>query len=351
MNKSVDEYIRLHQAEDATERNKEYKTLVNSYYDLATLFYEWGWGKSFHFASRYAYETFDESIRRHEHYLASKLGVSGEAAKMKLLDVGCGIGGPMRNICRFTGADVTGITLNQYQVQRGNELCQIEFGKGGKVAGDALPCRSVQGDFMEMPFKDDTFDGAYAIEATCHAPDRVGVYSEILRVLKPGSIFACYEWCMTDSYEPKNVEHNRIKKQIEEGGGLPDICPTSVCLEAMRKAGFEILDERDLADDDTTIGTIMGVSKGKPWYLPLTSSWNPLTQRFQFNWFGMFLTKYMLKVLEFMFLAPGGTSKTQMMLQRAAIGLADGGKAKIFTPMYLMVGRVPMVKKADAGEQ
>ena len=31
-------------------------------------------------------------------------------------------------------------------------------------------CKPVQGDFLKMPFPDNTFDGAYAIEATCHAP-------------------------------------------------------------------------------------------------------------------------------------------------------------------------------------
>jgi len=61
----------------------------------------------------------------------------------------------------------------------------------------------------------------------------VGVYSEIYRVLKPGSVFACYEWCMTDEYDSNNEEHRRIKKQIEEGDGLPDICHTSVCLNAL----------------------------------------------------------------------------------------------------------------------
>lgn len=30
-------------------------------------------------------------------------------------------------------------------------------------------CKPVQGDFLKMPFKDNTFDAAYAIEATCHA--------------------------------------------------------------------------------------------------------------------------------------------------------------------------------------
>lgn len=41
--------------------------------DLATLFYEWGWGQSFHFANRHRDETFAQSIKRHEYYLASRL--------------------------------------------------------------------------------------------------------------------------------------------------------------------------------------------------------------------------------------------------------------------------------------
>ena len=85
----IDEYNRLHSS-DVAERNSEYKSLVNSYYDLATLFYEWGWGQSFHFANRYPNETFAESIRRHEYYLASKLGLSKDSSTLKVLDVGCG---------------------------------------------------------------------------------------------------------------------------------------------------------------------------------------------------------------------------------------------------------------------
>jgi sterol 24-C-methyltransferase len=46
-----------------------------------------------------------------------------------------------------------------------------------------------KGDFMRPPFADGTFDAAYAIEATCHAPDRTGCFSEIHRMLKPGGVF------------------------------------------------------------------------------------------------------------------------------------------------------------------
>lgn len=51
--------------------------------DLATLFYEWGWGQCFHFAHRYADETFVQSIKRHEYFLASRL-VSASSALYQL---------------------------------------------------------------------------------------------------------------------------------------------------------------------------------------------------------------------------------------------------------------------------
>lgn len=385
---SVTEYERLHSQISADERNANYASLVNSYYDLATLFYEWGWGASFHFSYRHPYENFDEATRRHEFYLASKLnlsecldklrgrskstgveaskireGCTSSMANVKVVDVGCGIGGPMRNICRFTGADVTGLTLNQYQVDRGNELCRADAhfrGSQSQADGEevaAVRCRAVQGDFMSQPFDASTFDAAYAIEATCHAPDRIKCYSEIRRVLKPGAIFACYEWCLTDRYDASNAEHVRVKKQIEEGDGLPDIATTHHCLEALKEAGFDILEERDLALDDyggsqspetgaySTQRDARARSKGgKPWMLPLLPSWNPFTQRFQFNWFGLHLTKYSLKVMEFLRLAPVGTSRTQIMLQAGGIGCSRGGELGIFTPMFLMVGRVPLDK-------
>lgn len=45
------------------EREGSYAKLVNSYYELATLFYEWGWGSSFHFAERLKGESFTQSIK------------------------------------------------------------------------------------------------------------------------------------------------------------------------------------------------------------------------------------------------------------------------------------------------
>ena len=32
-------------------------------------------------------------------------------------------------------------------------------------------CEPLEGDYLNMPFEDATFDAAFAIEATCHAPE------------------------------------------------------------------------------------------------------------------------------------------------------------------------------------
>ena len=73
----IDGYNKQFDKDASTEdRNKDYANLVDSYYDLATEFYEWGWGTSFHFADRRKGETFRQSILRHEYYLAGRLNVN-----------------------------------------------------------------------------------------------------------------------------------------------------------------------------------------------------------------------------------------------------------------------------------
>jgi len=321
----IDGYNGLFVAEKSAEdRCSEYAALVDSYYDVATEFYEWGWGTSFHFADRRAGETFQQSILRHEYYLAGRLGLQQGAM---VLDCGCGIGGPARNIARFTGAQIKAVTINQFQVGRGNAISSRE-GLRGQV-------ELIQADFMKLPFADNTFDGVYAIESTCHAPDRAGVYGEILRVLKPGAVFACYEWCLTDGYDLESAEHRRIKRDIEIGDGLPDLVHTSVCTKALGDAGFEVMEARDCALDGHLVG-------GEAWYVPLTASWNPLKwPRFQFNPVMFRLMPVLLHLLEWLGAVPEGTVKTQVMLQAGGVGLARGGSEGIFTPAWLMVGRKP----------
>uniref|UniRef100_A0A0E0LIC8 Methyltransferase n=10 Tax=Oryza TaxID=4527 RepID=A0A0E0LIC8_ORYPU len=313
---AVDEYEKYHGYYGGKEeaRKSNYTDMVNKYYDLATSFYEYGWGESFHFAHRWNGESLRESIKRHEHFLALQLGLK---PGMKVLDVGCGIGGPLREIAKFSLTSVTGLNNNEYQITRGKEL--------NRVAGVSGTCDFVKADFMKMPFSDNTFDAVYAIEATCHAPDPVGCYKEIYRVLKPGQCFAVYEWCITDHYDPNNATHKRIKDEVELGNGLPDIRSTRQCLQAAKDAGFEVIWDKDLAEDSPV-----------PWYLPLDPSRFSLSS-FRLTTVGRAITRTMVKTLEYVGLAPQGSERVSNFLEKAAEGLVEGGKKEIFTPMYFFL--------------
>jgi len=318
---SIDGYNNLHEA-SVSDREDKYAKLVDAYYDLATIFYEFGWGDQFHFALRKKDDTFYRSLDRHEEFLSDKLGLKkGD----KVLDCGCGIGGPYRNIAKYSGADITGITINHYQVKRANFM--------NKRKGLDKQVRSQQGDFMKLPFPDNSFDHVYAIEATCHAPNRVGVYSEICRVLKPGGKFACYEWCLVDNkYDPKNEDHHRIKKWIEEGDGLPDMAYTKDVDKCITESGLKLLETEDRA--------LMKNPGGSSWYEPLVPGFRYFTQ-LQFTSAGKKLMPMVLSVLETFKLAPPGTSKVQEMLARGGVGCADGGITGTFTPMWFMLSQKP----------
>ena len=216
-------------------RKKRYADMVNHFYNLVTDFYEWGWGQSFHFGPRFHNETFVESIKRAEYFLASRLGLK---QGMRCLDVGCGVGGPMRNIAVFSGANIDGITINEYQVKIGN--------KYNAQHGLSHICKLTQGDFQNLPWNADTFDRAYEIEATCHSPDRVVTFSGVARVLKAGGYFAGYDWTTTDKYDPKNKDHVRIKEGIEVGNGLPTIVHYREVISALEKSGFEVVEHYDV---------------------------------------------------------------------------------------------------------
>lgn len=124
-------------------------TMCPGYYDGATELYEYGWAKSFHFSRYYKGEAFAAALARHEHYLAAQMVIR---PGMKVLDVGCGVGGPAREIAQFTDAQIVGLNNNDFQIQRARKYT--------KQAGLQSQVTYVKGDFMKLAeqFGENSFD-------------------------------------------------------------------------------------------------------------------------------------------------------------------------------------------------
>lgn len=232
----------------------------------------------------------------------------------------------MRNIQQFTGADITGVTINQYQVRVGNQYCeQKDLDK---------KCRVIQGDFQKLDdmFEPKSFDVAYAIEATCHSPDRKVCFTGVNRCLKKGGLFVGYEWVVLPErgFDSNDPDHVRIKEGIEVGNGLPTLATKQEVLKALEDSGFEVLDAYDANKDVHSAQQI-------PWYQTLHGSFT--LKGFRMTHLGRICTHALVSTLEFLRIAPQGSIRVSALLNATALDLVEGGKKEIFTPSLFFLAR------------
>ena len=120
-----------------------------------------------------------------------------------------------------------------------------------------------------MPLKPTRFDAGYAIESTCHAPDKEHAFAEIFRVLKPGALFWGQEMCMTEKFDPDNSHHLAVKDELMLGIALKDIATFSEVNRALEAVGFQIIEaaNRDIKDGPSV-----------PWYQPMEGQGRGIAQ-------------------------------------------------------------------------
>eukprot|EP00437_Effrenium_voratum_P003531 CAMPEP_0181428622 /NCGR_PEP_ID=MMETSP1110-20121109/16775_1 /TAXON_ID=174948 /ORGANISM="Symbiodinium sp., Strain CCMP421" /LENGTH=386 /DNA_ID=CAMNT_0023551857 /DNA_START=62 /DNA_END=1222 /DNA_ORIENTATION=+ len=321
---AVKDYVGRFDDESRTER-----TTTDEYYDLATDFYLYGWGSSFHFATRFLGETLEDSIVRHEHFLSAKLGLK---PGHKVADLGMGVGGPLRSIQKFSSADITGVTINDYQVRRATKFTNKQCS-----AAMAQHIDYKQGDFTKLVpqvFPAESLDAVYYIESSCHIANRTEVFQESAKALKKGGRLFSYEWVMTDRYDPKNPQHVEIKKGIELGDGIEDLVGISGPLEGLKSSGFRILEHGDLVD----LAEEWYGDHNVPWYYDMAQTYSFSSFRtFALSDFGQRALGSFLWLAYKVGLVPEEASKTEQMLRYASINLVKGGEQKIFTPMYYIL--------------
>ncbi len=104
---------------------------------------------------------------------------------MRILDVGCGVGGSTRRLSHETGCKVTGVDLSDEYIDAANRLTEL-LNMQDNVKFTAASA-------LELPFDDNSFDGTWSIQMNMNVEDKLGWLKELYRVLKPGGRAVLYE--------------------------------------------------------------------------------------------------------------------------------------------------------------
>ena len=295
---------------------------VNDYYDLCSELMQFGWNESLHFAPLTPEETLEEAIVRHQRLMIEKLRLQ---EGMRIVDVGCGVGGPMRRVARDSGANVVCLNNNKQQLDEARRR-NLEAGLDHKA-------EYIQCSFMDMSaIEANAFDAGYAIESTCHAPDKERAFAEIFRVLKPGALFWGQEMCMTETFDPDDSRHRAIKDELMLGIALNDIATFSEVDRALESVGFDVIEamNRDVKDGPST-----------PWYQPMEGQRGTLRNAFRRTPLGRKAMIAGLRLAEIFGFFPKGSAAVVRFMDRTAEAYVAGGKTGIFTPLYCFLARKP----------
>lgn len=114
--------------------------------------------------------------------LLDKLDIT---ADKDVLDIGSGIGGPVRMVAARFGCRVTGIDLTPAFVETARAL--------SLMSGASDRIRFEVGSATDLPLPDDSFDLALLLHVGMNIPDKPALFREARRVLRSGGTFAVYE--------------------------------------------------------------------------------------------------------------------------------------------------------------
>jgi ubiquinone/menaquinone biosynthesis C-methylase UbiE len=135
-------------------------------------------------------------LRLHLHREAS------DPRAVRILDMGCGVSATLRSMARqMPSAELTGITLVPWQIERGTEL--------NLASSDTSRIHLVLGDYEHTPFSPASFEAVYALESSCyaHATNKSAFLTEAYRLLTPGGRIAVADGFLLRAPANRGLQH------------------------------------------------------------------------------------------------------------------------------------------------
>jgi cyclopropane fatty-acyl-phospholipid synthase-like methyltransferase len=155
---------------------------------------------------------------------------SAFGAGQRVLDAGCGLGGPGRYLADRFGCSVLGIDVLPARVQAAATLTQM-VGLSDRVSYR-------QGDVTSLPCSGHQFDQAWMLDVSIHIANKAALFGEVARVVHADGLLVLH-----DQLGPLPPAMRSVTRRA------PYIAPTlPQLLRYVEGAGFRVLAWRDTTD-------------------------------------------------------------------------------------------------------
>lgn len=125
--------------------------------------------------------------------VSHELALQSDLKNKKLLDIGCGLGGPCRMLSDLYNCQAYGIDLNSDYIKTAKQLSDLIQMKNSPLY--------FEGDALNLPFEDGFFDVVWTQHVQMNIEDKNKFYSEINRVLAKNGILLYYDIFKHDPIE------------------------------------------------------------------------------------------------------------------------------------------------------
>lgn len=153
----------------------------------------------------------------------------GASQPLRVLDVGCGIGGTSRYLASELGATVTGITISTKQVEIAKRLTKAAAAKipspnatNGVKGEEFISLGSGKVRFLELDAEkmgdtlatEEKFDVVWISEALSHFPNKPLFFKNAQKLLRDGGKLVLADWFKGDEVSPEDVDIRAIEGEF-----------------------------------------------------------------------------------------------------------------------------------------
>jgi SAM-dependent methyltransferase len=157
---------------------------------------------------------------------------------LRVLDLGCGVGGSLFYLAQRLPIDAVGVTLSPMQVALAKakaQALQVE-----------QQCRFIEADFLHLPDLD-PHPAVFAIESFVHCPDAAQFFTVAAGVMPSGGrLILCDDVLTAPADSHLDPKARRYLADFQRGWHLRSLMTTTHMQALAAPAGLRLIDNRDL---------------------------------------------------------------------------------------------------------